>query len=281
MALVLAGLCTAPVGALVAIPAIRLSGIYLALVTLGFGIFMQYVVFQTGLMFGATTNVGIVSSPRPKLAFVDGRNDRWFYFVVLALAALIGLMLVGIQRAQLGRLMRAMSESPTMLVTSGLSVNLTRLLVFSISASVAGIAGGLMVTEFGSVDGTHFAPMQSVVLVAVLTMCGVGLLRSAAGAALAVAVIPGYLTFFSSDWQTMLFGVAASLSALGLANRTSIAAWVARAADAAEERRTHGPIRSRWLLSEPSPAFPSARARATTNGSGMEGHRVFEGALQK
>ena len=82
-ALILAGLAAVPVGALIAIPSIRLSGVYLALATFGFGILMERMAFGTGLMFGGN---GSRSVPRPSFWFVDPGSDRAFYYVVLAIA---------------------------------------------------------------------------------------------------------------------------------------------------------------------------------------------------
>ena len=66
--------------------AIRLSGIYLALATFGFGILMERVVYPTALMFGGR---GFRLAPRPDLGFVDGRTDKGFYFVTLAAEGLL------------------------------------------------------------------------------------------------------------------------------------------------------------------------------------------------
>ena len=241
-ALLLAGLCTAPTGALVAVPAIRTSGIYLAVLTLGFGIFLQNVVYPTGFMFGGEI---FVRGPRPVLGVLDGRNDRHLYFVVLAVAVLTCLLLLGIARSQLGRFLRAMSETPTLLTTHGLAVNVTRLLVFCLSAFLAGIGGALLLTQAGSVSGVGFGPIQSLVLLAVLTVCGTRLLRSTILAAALLAIVPGYVTSFGVDEQTTVFGVTALAAAIVIARRAALARWVAMAAGTSDHRRADGPARAR------------------------------------
>ncbi len=242
LALVAGGLVAVPVGALVAIPAIRLSGIYLGLVTLGFAILMQNVVFQSGFMFGTET---AVSTHRPVLGFVDGRSDTWFYFVVLAVAAVVVLSLLAIQRAQLGRLLRAMAESPVMLATSGLDVSTTKVLVFCASSFFAAIGGGLLVTQYGSIAGLAFSPLQSLLLVAVLGICGTALVRSSVLAAVLIAVLPGYVHALDTNTQQFVFGVAAVVAGLALANRPALAAWFARSAAETEDRVQRGPIPER------------------------------------
>ncbi|HVW32122.1 MAG TPA: ABC transporter permease, partial [Acidimicrobiia bacterium] len=201
-ALVLAGLLTVPVGAVVAIPALRLSGVYLALVTLGFGILMQNVVYQTSFMFGRALTV---TAPRPVSGFVDGGRDRWMYVICLVVAALTCGLLAAVYRSRLGRLLRAMAETPTMLSTHGLDVNITRLIVFCLSAFLAGIGGALLITQFGAASSVTFGPLQSLLLMSVLAICGTRLLRSSILAAAAFAVVPGYLGSFNLDRQILAF----------------------------------------------------------------------------
>jgi branched-subunit amino acid ABC-type transport system permease component len=244
ISLVVAGLAVVPVGALIAIPAIRLSGIYLALVTLGFGILMQDVVYQSWLMFGTKPTL---SAPRPQLAFLHGTNERTFYYLVLAVAALTCVALVAIHRGRLGRLLRAMADTPTMLATHGLSVNITRLIVFCVSAFFAGVAGALMIAQSGAVSSTTFGPVQSLVFVAVLATCGTRLLRSTILAAALITIVPGYASTFSVDRQTLAFGAAAVLAGLVLARRAPLAVWLKRAARDTDERRQNGPVAARTM----------------------------------
>jgi branched-subunit amino acid ABC-type transport system permease component len=245
LALLLAGLLTIPVGALIAIPAIRLSGIYLALVTLGFGIVMEFVIYPTFLMFGSELTV---SSTRPKFGPISG-SDTSVYYVGLVVVALVSVALVSIHRSRFGRLLRAMSENPTMLTTLGLSVNATRLMVFCLSAFFAGIGGALVITQY-TVSGTGFLPIQSLVLIAVLAisaLAGTRLLLSSGIAAILISVVPGYVTSFDSDKQTFAFGLLAVIAGLVLANRSRLSTWVQRQSTIRGDRLTHSPVTSRTV----------------------------------
>jgi ABC-type branched-subunit amino acid transport system permease subunit len=241
VALLLAGLLTVPVGALVAIPAIRLSGIYLALATLGFGIMMQNVIYPTFLMFGSQLNV---TASRPRLGFIDG-SDKSLYYIVLVVAALTCAALTGIYRSRPGRLLRALSESPTMLVTHGLEVNMIRLAVFSGSAFFAGVGGALALAQTSAASGATYGPIQSLVLLAVLAVCGTRLLRSSILAAVLYAVVPGYVTGFGVDRQIFVFGITAIVSALLVAKRPDMRAWVNRSASASDDRFLRDPVKRR------------------------------------
>jgi ABC-type branched-subunit amino acid transport system permease subunit len=206
-ALLLAGLAAVPLGAIVAIPAIRLSGIYLALATFGFGILMERVLYPTALMFGAR---GFRMAPRPEF----GRTDKGFYFVVLAVVVVAAVAVLALIRGRLGRMLRALGESPTALVTHGLSVNVTRLLVFCLSAMLAGFAGALIIAFPGQAGGVSFASFQSLVWVAVIAIVGRRVLPAAFAAAALLIVVPAYLPDSLLQYQTFFFGVLAATVAV-------------------------------------------------------------------
>ena len=248
VALLLAGLATAPVGLLVALPAIRLSGVYLALATLGFGVLMQTVVYPTFLMFGSQL---IVSARRPELGPIDGTSDRWMYGIVVAITVVCCIAIVLLARSRLGRLLRAMSESPTMLATHGLSVSLTRLIVFCLSAFFAGLAGALTLAQTGSASGITYGPIQSLIFLAVLAICGTRLLGSAVGAAALFAILPGYLTGFDADQQILGFGVAAIAMAIALTFQAELRDAIARSALNRLTRPGHGPAAERSRRARP------------------------------
>jgi len=79
----------------------------------------------------------------------------------------------------------------------------------------------------------------------VLAVCGTRLFRSSVLAALLIAVVPGYLTKFTGDQQTLLFGLAAVIASLVLASRSELASWIARLAADSTWRWQHSPLRSR------------------------------------
>ena len=237
-ALFLAGLAAVPFGALVAIPALRLSGIYLALATLGFGIFMQNVMYPSSLMFGIQLDVRM---PRPIFGPFDTSDGRTLYFVMLITVVVCVAGILAFQRGRFGRLLGALAESPTMLSTHGLSTTTARLIVFCASAFFAGIGGALAVTQTGAASGITFGPVQSLFYVAVLGVSGTRRLRSPIIAAMLFSVLPGYVTSFGSNRQLLAFGLVAIVAALVLARRKELEEWVASSAALSEFRRGRGP----------------------------------------
>jgi branched-subunit amino acid ABC-type transport system permease component len=258
LALVIAGLLTVPVGALVAIPAIRLSGVYLALVTFGFGIVMQDVVYPTSLMFGSQLTA---PSTRPHIGFINAiTSDRWDYYVALAVALVCAAALIAIHRSRFGRLLKGLAQSPAMLESLGLDVYVTRLLVFCVSAFFAAVAGALTVTQF-TVSSTTFQPVESLALIAVLAIAAVAgtrLILSAVIASLILAVLPGYVTSFGADQQTLGFGAAAMVGALILGIRAGRSGEGRLALAPGSGRQSKSPVSDRYRAMDIRPTHPEA-----------------------
>ena len=215
LALLLAMLVALPVGAIVAIPAIRLSGLFLALATLGFGILLQYLFYSTNLMFGLTTSG--IPAPRPDVSIfgLSLASDKGFYYVLLVAAVLSTAVIMVIQRSRLGRLLGALADSPLALETQGATTNVIKVLVFCLSAGFASLAGALIAVEFHYAVGANYDPFLSLVYVALVVIAIGGEPWYALVAALGVSIIPGYFT--SSNVTTYLqifFGVMAAVYAV-------------------------------------------------------------------
>ena len=208
-AVVLGGLVAVPVGALVAVPAIRLSGLYLALSTFGFGLLLQYLLYGTTAMFGGS--VDVLVAPRPVFA----SSYKGYYYVVLVLAATATAMVALVRRARLGRLLRAMADSPVALSTYGTNTTVIKVIVFCLSAFLAGIGGALLGPVTGQVGAVSFGAFQSLTLVVILALqVPFGDLSAPFGAAFAMTVLPSYITNpHVNQWLPVLFGVGALIVA--------------------------------------------------------------------
>ena len=210
VSLLLAGLTTVPVGALIAIPAIRLPGLFLALATYGFGLMMENLFYSRALMFGSHTQGREIL--RPSIA----TGDSAYYMVVLVAFALTALVMVAIHEGRLGRILRGIAGAPQAVATMGLSTSVTRFIVFCISAFFAAIGGVLYGGSIGfaSLADTYFSSFYALVLLATLAIAPFRepwyVLPVFAGAA-----IQGYWNNQNSPyWLDVIFGVSAVIVAM-------------------------------------------------------------------
>jgi ABC-type branched-subunit amino acid transport system permease subunit len=254
VALLLAGAATVPVGAIVAIPAIRLSGLYLALATFGFGVLLERMVYGMALMFGA---VGRRPAPRPGIWGLD--TDTGYYYVALAVAVAAALLVWGLRRGRLGRLLAGLADSPIALSHLAANVNVTRVVVFCISAFLAGIAGALLAGLTGATSGLGFSSTLSLLWLAILAISGRGEIQSALVAAAALAVVPAYLPSGWVDWQPVAFGVAAVIVALASAGTLDLSERFRRLAERSDGRSRTSPVRERAVADRaPAPELGAA-----------------------
>jgi ABC-type branched-subunit amino acid transport system ATPase component/branched-subunit amino acid ABC-type transport system permease component len=289
VALVLAMLVAVPVGAVVAIPAIRLSGLFLALATLGFGILLQYLFYPTSLMFGLTT-AGI-AAPRPDVSVfgLSLGSDRGFYYVLLAAAALSTVIIMAIQHTRMGRLLGALADSPLALETQGATTNVIKVLIFCVSAAFASLAGALLATEVHYAVGSNYDPTESLVLVALVVIAVGAEPWYALIAALGVSVIPGYITANNiSIYLQIFFGVAAATYAVFATRSASVPLALRRLLDRLGGRRPEQVVTEENLrhavahaaTAEDDAALQDARLAAHTvmgrdGATGLEVHGLY------
>ncbi len=237
VAILLGGLVAVPFGAVVAIPAIRLAGIYVAIATFGFGILLQQAFYLAPVMF----DVGaLVQHPRPGTEFyvpgtataepvegraasllgVDFENERNYYYLALAVFFLMAAIVLLVRRSRLGTLLRALADSPTALAAHGANINVMRVLVFCLSAFMAGVGGGVLAGVTQSASGSPggvFDYTTSLIMVAVLGFCGRRPILSPLVAAFVYQVIKIYPPFDHPtmiEYRGVMFGALAILVAI-------------------------------------------------------------------
>lgn len=247
VSLILAGLATVPIGAMVAIPAIRLSGLYLALATFGFGLLMERMIFSQEIMFGKQS---YVQAPRPGDLFgLSLSSDKAFYYVEVAVVLVIAAGMWWLNRSRMGRLCMAMADSPIALTVHGANVRVTRVLVFCASGFVAGTAGALMASSAGQISGVGFGPFASLTWLTVLAMAGRGEFSAPVIAAFVFTVLPSYVDNpHYAEWQPVIFGALAITASLAQGGRLPGRDWFRRAAARTSHRAVYSPVRERRRL---------------------------------
>lgn len=227
IAVLLGGLFAVPAGALIAIPAIRLSGLYLGLATLGFGVLLAQYAYNKKFMFG----FGQLDTARPG----GFESDKAYYYVLLAIAAAAILLVGVVERSRLGRLLRGMADSPIALTTLGTNVNVARVLVFCLSTFLAGVSGATFASLFSAVNQDSFNYVQSLVALAVMAIAGRRTVTIAIVAPILLYVLPGYIDDPKVNLALQVgFGVAAIFAAA--VSQGGVARFVDKQATLYEER---------------------------------------------
>ncbi len=184
------GALAAVVGAVIAVIAVRISGLALTLFTLAFALFADQLLFQ--FSWSGNGQEGI-SVPRPQIGSLDlspgDPGDRYFLVIAAVVLALCVLVVVLVQKGTLGRYLAAMRGSPT--AAAGIGINLTRakIVVFALSAGIAGIGGGLYGSFEGTIAATNFDYVFSLVFVVVVITTGSTRVEGAVYAGMSVAVL--------------------------------------------------------------------------------------------
>jgi branched-chain amino acid transport system permease protein len=159
----------------IALPALRLAGIYLALATAAFAVFMETVIFTQSWFFGA----GSIDVPRPEVFGLTLDDDRSYLVFLGMVFALVGLLVVWLRRGPFGRRLQAMKDSPAACATLGLDLTRTKLAVFAFSSAIAGLGGALFGGATGSVSSENFLFAQSLPIVLMGVVGGIALVSGA------------------------------------------------------------------------------------------------------
>lgn len=231
VSIVLAGLIAVPIGAIIAIPAIRLSGIFLALATYGLGVLVEKVFYTQSFMFGQTTAGVPVPRPHVKVGGWDITSDTGFhYFLVIIVALLTGLVLA-IQSGRLGRLLRGLSDSPNALEVNGATTIVTKVLVLCIAAFLLSMGGALIGSLYSFESGADLSSFASLQMVVLVSIALVGDPWVAVIAAIGFRLIPTYFSASFSNYLLIIFGVFAATFAMTLENAPTVPPPIRRLLD--------------------------------------------------
>lgn len=187
LSLPLAALISAGAGLVVGIPAIRVSGLYLAMVTLAFSIVVEQVI---GLWRGVTGGFMGMLVPNPELLGLSLSSPRAFYYVCLFFALAVLLALLNLMRSGIGRSFVGVRDSEAAAYALGIPVKRVKVGAFGLSAGVTGLAGALMAHHIGYLTPDAFTLLLSLDLVLMVVIGGMGSLRGAILGAILISLLP-------------------------------------------------------------------------------------------
>jgi ABC-type branched-subunit amino acid transport system ATPase component/ABC-type branched-subunit amino acid transport system permease subunit len=186
---------TSVVGAAVAAAALRVSGPYLAMVTIAFGLIVEGVLIEWGSVTGGPG--GIFNIPKPAL--------RAHYWTVTLAAALALWLTSNLRGSAWGRAFVAVKESEVAAESLGLSAYYVRIVAFTVSAAFAGAAGALFTFANGYISPDSFTLQTSILFLLALLFGGLGHIAGPVVGSLALTLLPELLTRLI-DYRLILYG---------------------------------------------------------------------------
>jgi len=199
--LVLGGVAAGLVGILVGLPALRLRGVNLAVVTLGFAAAADVTLVQ--IQFPGSAQGTAIE--RPEMF----SNDRQFFFLSIVVLAVCALGAFFLQRGLWGSSWKAVAFSERGTAAAGQSVQTAKLTAFAVSAALGGISGGLLAGQVQLPFASSFTPLQSLALYVLAIMSGAHLIDMAIFGGLLWVLVPELLKRWGipQDWGFVVFGV--------------------------------------------------------------------------
>lgn len=188
--LLLCMIIAAGVGVLLGLPVLRLRGDYLAIVTLGFGEIIRILLNNLDKPINITNGPkGIVPIQPPKLFGYDLNSPVHFYLVVLVLLLLTVIVVNRMNHSRIGRAWTAIREDELAARTMGVPLIKMKLLAFATGAAFAGMMGVIFAAKQSFIDPSSFGFMESIAILAMVIMGGMGSISGAIVGAAAVVVL--------------------------------------------------------------------------------------------
>jgi len=219
LALVVGAVCAAIFGILIGIPVLRLKGDYLAIVTLAFGEIIKNLmnVFNigrdsNGFHFSMESSIGLVEADGEVLikgaqGIIGTPNDSTFTIgIILVLIVLI--VLLNLINSRAGRAIMAIRDNRIAAESIGINITKYKLMAFSISAAMAGIAGVLYAHNLSTLQALpkNFGYNMSITILVFVVLGGIGSTRGAMISAVILTLLPELLRFLN-DYRMLFYAV--------------------------------------------------------------------------
>lgn len=212
--IIVAALIVAPISAMLGLPALRVRGLSLAVVTLGAAIAIDAVVFQNQDWAGGLDGLAV---PSPEIAgfSLDPIDHPTRYGIaILAVLVLVALAVGNLRRSGAGRRMLAVRSNERAAAVSGVNVAAVKLQAFTLSGVIAGIGGGVLAyaNAFVTLGGGQFGAMPSITLVTLAYIGGIASVSGAIAIGFATAGGVGYVALSGingfDEYYLVITGVA-------------------------------------------------------------------------
>jgi branched-chain amino acid transport system permease protein len=211
LAMPLAAVISVAIGVTLAAPALRLTGHFVAIATLGLGEIV-YLIMQNWLDV-TRGPMGLRDIPGVTILGYELQAPRDYYWLALAALALVSALAVGVNRSHLGRTLRAIREDEIGAAAQGVRPSHYKNLAFGIGAFMASLAGGLYATQLTFISPDSFLTLVSILILTMVVLGGMGNIAGSVAAAILLMTLPELLRDLSiagrslADFRLLFYGI--------------------------------------------------------------------------
>ena len=207
-ALAISAVTGAVVAFVVGLPALRLRGLYLAVVTIGVAYAAYQSLFRITAIGGGSAGK---TAPRPYVGSHAIATNAGFLAIALVVLVVVWQVDVNLSRSRVGRSFQAVKADESVAASFGIDVARTKLLAFTLSGAMAGVAGAILATAYGTISSGDFLYERSLLLVVVVVLGGLGSRPGVVAAAFFAFLLPDVLIgIFGAGlrgWDLVINGV--------------------------------------------------------------------------
>ncbi len=193
LALLIGGLFAGVIGILVGLPALRIKGLYLLLMTLGFGEIVRVVFINLQYTGGAA-------------GFYDIRYQKYSILYAYGFVALLVIFFARLRRSRMGRAFSAIGGDETAAEVMGVNLTRSKLMAFSAGAFIAGVGGGIFAHYQEYIEPLMFSVMHAVEFIVFTIFGGIQIFWGPIFGAFALTFMPEFFRMIQ-NWRMELYGV--------------------------------------------------------------------------
>ena len=202
--LLVGGLVSALVGAMISVPVLRLRGDYLAIVTLGFGEITRLLLLNLRTITNGSQ--GIIRIDKPVLFGMTFNTGTHFYFLIIVLIVFFVFITNRLIKSKIGRAWLAIREDEDVAEISGVNTVWYKLLAFALGAFIGGVGGVVFAAWQGSIFPDNFGLLSSINVLCLIILGGLGNQYGVILGALGLIALPDLLRGFS-EFRMLIFGI--------------------------------------------------------------------------
>lgn len=205
IALIAAGLVSAVFGFLIGMPALRLKGDYLAIITLGFGEIIRVVIENLSITGGPR---GLSKITKMSIAFSDNqlRSSAIQFGIVFWIMVVIIASIFTLGRSRHGRAIISIRENEVAAESTGIPTTYYKLFAFTLAAFFAGIAGGLYAHQIGTLGAKDFGFNKSIEYLIMVVLGGMGSITGSVVSSVVLVTLPELLRGFK-EWRLVIYSM--------------------------------------------------------------------------